>query len=150
MNTVEQVKDKKFALYIHEDKIKARVKEIATQIDEDLRKKNPLFLVLLNGSFVFAADLLRSINFPLRNQLCENVIIRRYLQYRRSKATHRIERKRNRTHRGYRGRHHRIGYYHESIAPYVGRKATEGSIHYFTFRKARMLESGFENRLPMF
>ena len=30
MNTVVQVKDKKFALYIHEDKIKARVKEVAT------------------------------------------------------------------------------------------------------------------------
>ena len=64
MNTVVQVKDKKFALYISEDKIKARVKEVATQIDEDLRKKNPLFLVILNGSFVFAADLLRDINFP--------------------------------------------------------------------------------------
>ena len=64
MNTVVQVKDKKFALYIHEDKIKARVKEVAAQLDEDLRKKNPLFLVILNGSFVFAADLLRSINFP--------------------------------------------------------------------------------------
>ena len=43
MNTVVQVKDKKFALYIHEDKIKVRVKELATKIDEDLRKKNPLF-----------------------------------------------------------------------------------------------------------
>jgi hypoxanthine phosphoribosyltransferase len=64
MNTVVQVRDKKFALYISEEKIKTRVAEVAAQIDEDLRKKNPLFLVLLNGSFVFAADLLRSINFP--------------------------------------------------------------------------------------
>ena len=64
MNTVVQVKDKKFALYISEEKIKARVKEVAAQIDEDLRKKNPLFLVILNGSFIFAADLLRDINFP--------------------------------------------------------------------------------------
>ena len=64
MNTVVQVKDKKFALYISEEKIKARVQDVATQIDEDLRKKNPLFLVILNGSFVFAADLLRDINFP--------------------------------------------------------------------------------------
>ena len=64
MNTVVQVKDKKFALYISEEKIKARVQEVASQIDEDLRKKNPLFLVILNGSFVFAADLLRDINFP--------------------------------------------------------------------------------------
>ena len=71
MNTVVQVKDKKFALYIHEDKIKARVKEVATQIDEDLRKKNPLFLVILNGSFVFAADLLREITIP-----CEITFVR--------------------------------------------------------------------------
>ena len=71
MNTVVQVKDKKFALYIHEDKIKARIKEVAEQIDEDLRKKNPLFLVILNGSFVFAADLLRNINFP-----CEITFVR--------------------------------------------------------------------------
>ena len=63
MNTI-QVKDKRFSLYIPEEKIKARVKEVAAQIDEDLRKKNPLFLVILNGSFVFAADLLRDINFP--------------------------------------------------------------------------------------
>lgn len=64
MNTVVQVKDKKFALYISDEKIRARVMEVASQIDEDLRKKNPLFLVILNGSFVFAADLLRNINFP--------------------------------------------------------------------------------------
>ena len=64
MNTVVQVKDKKFALYISEEKIKARVKEVAAQIDEDLRKKNPLFFVFFNGSFIFAADLLRDINFP--------------------------------------------------------------------------------------
>ena len=71
MNTVVQVKDKKFALYISEEKIKERVKEVASQIDEDLRKKNPLFLVVLNGSFVFAADLLRNINFP-----CEITFVR--------------------------------------------------------------------------
>lgn len=71
MNTVVQVKDKKFALYIPEEKILARVKEVAAKMDEDLRKKNPLFLVILNGSFVFAADLLRSINFP-----CEITFVR--------------------------------------------------------------------------
>lgn len=64
MNTVVQVQDKKFALYISDEKIQKRVKEVAHQLDEDLRKKNPLFLVILNGSFVFAADLLRNINFP--------------------------------------------------------------------------------------
>ncbi|MBR4857233.1 MAG: hypoxanthine phosphoribosyltransferase [Bacteroidaceae bacterium] len=71
MDTVVQVKDKKFALYISEEKIKERVKELAVQIDKDLSRKNPLFLVVLNGSFVFAADLLRNINFP-----CEITFVR--------------------------------------------------------------------------
>lgn len=71
MDTVVQVKDKRFGLYIHEDKIKERVKEVAAQIDKDLSGKNPLFLVILNGSFIFAADLLRDINFP-----CEITFVR--------------------------------------------------------------------------
>ncbi len=71
MDNVVQVKDKRFALYIHEDKIKERVKEVAAQIDKDLSGKNPLFLVILNGSFIFAADLLRDINFP-----CEITFVR--------------------------------------------------------------------------
>ena len=37
MNTVVQVKDKKFALYIPEEKILARVQEVAAKMDEDLR-----------------------------------------------------------------------------------------------------------------
>lgn len=65
------MKDKKFALYISEETILARVKEVAAQMDADLRKKNPLFLVILNGSFIFAADLLRNINFP-----CEITFVR--------------------------------------------------------------------------
>ena len=70
MNTI-QVKDKRFALYISEETIKARVKEVAEQIDADLKDKHPLFLVILNGSFMFAADLLRNINFP-----CEITFVR--------------------------------------------------------------------------
>lgn len=71
MNNIVQVKDKKFALYISEETIKTRVMEVATQMDKDLRNKNPLFLVILNGSFIFAADLLRDINFP-----CEITFVR--------------------------------------------------------------------------
>ena len=56
MDTVK-VKDKLFGLYITEDKILSRVKELATKMNNDLAGKNPLFLVILNGSFVFAADL---------------------------------------------------------------------------------------------
>lgn len=70
MNTI-QVKDKRFAPYIPEETIKARVKEVAAQIEADLRDKHPLFLVILNGSFIFAADLLRDIDFP-----CEITFVR--------------------------------------------------------------------------
>ncbi len=59
-----KVRDREFAVSIPEEKIKARVAEIATQISHDLEGKRPLFLAVLNGSFVFAADLLRGIDTP--------------------------------------------------------------------------------------
>lgn len=58
------VRDRKFAVSIPEEKIKARVAEVAAQISQDLEGKRPLFLAVLNGSFVFAADLLRGIVTP--------------------------------------------------------------------------------------
>ncbi len=58
------VKDKKFAPYISKEQIQERVKEIAAQINADMADKKPLFLVLLNGAFIFAADLLRNITLP--------------------------------------------------------------------------------------
>lgn len=59
-----KVRDREFAVSIPEEKIKARVAEIAAQISYDLEGKRPLFLAVLNGSFVFAADLLRGIDTP--------------------------------------------------------------------------------------
>ena len=70
MKTV-QVKDRQFSLYISENKIKEQVKKIAGQINTDLNGKNPLLLVILNGAFVFAADLLRDVTIP-----CEVSFIR--------------------------------------------------------------------------
>lgn len=59
-----KVRDREFAVSIPEEKIKARVAEIAAQISHELEGKRPLFLAVLNGSFVFAADLLRGIDTP--------------------------------------------------------------------------------------
>lgn len=70
METVE-VKDKTFSIYLTEDTIKQRVKEVGRQISADLKGKKPLFLAVLNGSFVFAADLMRSVDIP-----CEISFIR--------------------------------------------------------------------------
>lgn len=59
-----QVVDKEFNLYIPEETIKARIEEIAADIRNDLADKNPLFIVVLNGAFIFAADLLRAADMP--------------------------------------------------------------------------------------
>jgi hypoxanthine phosphoribosyltransferase len=58
------LKDKTFVPYISSDKISERVNQIAQKINSDLLKDMPLFLVVLNGSFMFAADLLKEINIP--------------------------------------------------------------------------------------
>lgn len=63
MNTVK-IKDKEFIPMISETEIKQRVKAVAEQINKDLEGKNPLLLAVLNGSFIFAADLMREITIP--------------------------------------------------------------------------------------
>ena len=60
MKTVK-IKDKEFVPMISEEENKRRVKELAAQISKDMAGKNPLLLAVLNGSFVFAADLMREI-----------------------------------------------------------------------------------------
>jgi len=62
------VKDKEFRLLLSEDKIQAKIKEIAEKINKDLNGKKPLFLAVLNGSFMFAADLMKNITIP--SEIC--------------------------------------------------------------------------------
>jgi adenylate kinase len=59
-----KINDKRFRVSISEADIKSRVKEVAGQISKDLEGKNPLFLGVLNGSFIFAADLMREMTIP--------------------------------------------------------------------------------------
>lgn len=63
MNTI-QVKDKTFRPFIKAEEIQKRIREIGAKLSRDLEGKNPLFLAILNGSYVFAADLLRHITTP--------------------------------------------------------------------------------------
>lgn len=63
MNLVT-INDRQFSISISADQIQQRVAEVAAQIDKDLAGKNPLFLCVLNGSFIFAADLMRGITTP--------------------------------------------------------------------------------------
>jgi len=53
--------DKTFELFIAENAIQQSISTLAVQINADYAGKNPLFLGILNGSFLFAADLFRQI-----------------------------------------------------------------------------------------
>lgn len=61
---IVRIKDKAFKMSIPESEIKAHVKAVAQQMSKDLEGKNPLFLAVLNGSFIFAADLMREMTIP--------------------------------------------------------------------------------------
>ena len=63
MNIVK-IKDKTFKTSIPEEEILKKAKAVADKINADMADKNPLLLAVLNGSFVFAADLMRMINIP--------------------------------------------------------------------------------------
>jgi hypoxanthine phosphoribosyltransferase len=58
------LKDKTFVPYITSERISESVKKIANAINVDLAQDMPLFLVVLNGSFMFAADLLKEVTIP--------------------------------------------------------------------------------------
>jgi hypoxanthine phosphoribosyltransferase len=62
MNTI-QIHDRHFEPFILSDEIAKRVKAIASEIKKEYEGKNPLFLAVLNGAFILAADLLREVNF---------------------------------------------------------------------------------------
>jgi hypoxanthine phosphoribosyltransferase len=63
-----KVHDKSFETYLPEDKILQRVKEMATDITKDYAGRKPLFIAILNGSFMFASDLFKQLN--IEAELC--------------------------------------------------------------------------------
>ena len=56
--------DKDFELSIPEEEILSAVNKVSKLIQKDYADKNPLFVIVLNGAFVFAADLLRTFDMP--------------------------------------------------------------------------------------
>jgi len=65
---VIKVHDKSFETYLSEETIQQRVKELATAINKDYAGKRPLFIAILNGSFMFAADLFK--HLTIEAELC--------------------------------------------------------------------------------
>jgi hypoxanthine phosphoribosyltransferase len=57
-----KVHDKEFVPYINANEIGEEVARVAAEINRDYEGKNPLFIAILNGAFIFAADLFKQIN----------------------------------------------------------------------------------------
>lgn len=68
MDQLKETKDElwigteKFVPYLTEEEIQKRTEELGRQISDDYRTKLPIFIGILNGSFMFMSDLMRNIN----------------------------------------------------------------------------------------
>jgi hypoxanthine phosphoribosyltransferase len=62
MSSNIHVHDKYFEPYLSSDEIIEKVKELAEKINRDYAGKRPLFISILNGSFMFSADLFKYLN----------------------------------------------------------------------------------------
>lgn len=58
------VHGEKFVLFMDETRIHRRVEELAVQVNEEYKEKNPVFICILNGAFIFYADFIRFITIP--------------------------------------------------------------------------------------
>jgi hypoxanthine phosphoribosyltransferase len=63
-----KVHDKSFDVYLSAETIQQRVKELSEQINKDYAGKRPLFIAILNGSFMFAADLFK--HLTIEAEIC--------------------------------------------------------------------------------
>lgn len=57
-----QIRDREFRLYIPHDKIMTAIRDMADKMRPDLEGKDPLFVCVLNGVFMFAAELISTLN----------------------------------------------------------------------------------------
>jgi hypoxanthine phosphoribosyltransferase len=58
-----KIRDREFKLFISGEKINSVIQEMAAKINSDLKDKDPLFVCVLNGAFMFASELFKSLDF---------------------------------------------------------------------------------------
>ena len=64
-----KIKDKSFKVLIDHEQISKRVADLAEAINRDYEGKNPLFIAIMNGAFMFAAELNEARACTLRNNV---------------------------------------------------------------------------------
>ena len=84
MSTIK-VLDKEFELYIKQEEIESVIKDIANQINVEYKDKNPLFLVMLNGAFMFASQLFKELTID-----CETSFVK-YASYEGTESTCKVK-----------------------------------------------------------
>lgn len=80
-----RIKDKEFEIYLSREKIESTIQRMAKEIETDMEEKDPLFLVILNGAFMFAADLFKEMSMP-----CE-ISFTRLASYQGTKTTNQVK-----------------------------------------------------------
>ncbi len=85
MKEIVQIKDKSFEHFIDFQDIQNAVKTVATRMNNDLKGKNPLFLAVLNGAFMFMGDLMKEVSVS-----CEISFIR-LASYQGLKSTENVQ-----------------------------------------------------------
>ena len=62
MKEIVTIKDKNFKKFIAFQEIKSSIKWIAEKINAELKDENPIFVAVLNGSFMFAGELMKEVS----------------------------------------------------------------------------------------
>lgn len=75
------LKDKEFELFIPDEELQEAIARMATRIRADVEGKDPLFVGVLNGAFMFVADLMKALDVPYE------VTFARYSSYRGTSTT---------------------------------------------------------------
>ena len=81
---VIKVHDKVFETYLSEETIQQKIKEIGADLNTDYKGKRPLFIAILNGAFMFAADLFKQL------EIDAEICFIKLVSYRGMKSTGKI------------------------------------------------------------
>lgn len=85
MKETVTIKDKQFRKFIEFQEIQTAVDRVAEQINTELADEQPLFLTVLNGAFMFAGELMKSVNIP-----CEITFVR-LASYQGTTSTNKVQ-----------------------------------------------------------
>ena len=79
------IKDKQFKLFIEQEAIEQGIKRVADLMNADLEGKDPVFLAVLNGAFMFAGELMKEVSVP------SEITFVRLASYQGTATTHRVQ-----------------------------------------------------------